>query len=118
MPGAPKPERHICGHHHLRKVIRSSTGSRPPGSRSNHSSFGARRHLLSVAQTTIGSMRYAGTPSKDLTILGTADAIRAQFGIFPKRRKWMAVNPTQKPVECMKRPIENNSSPGQAVYDP
>ena len=25
---------------------------------------------------------------------------------------------TQKPVECMKKPIENNSSPGQAVYDP
>jgi DNA modification methylase len=25
---------------------------------------------------------------------------------------------TQKPVECMKRPIENNSSPRQAVYDP
>lgn len=25
---------------------------------------------------------------------------------------------TQKPVECMKRPIVNNSSPGQAVYDP
>jgi DNA modification methylase len=24
----------------------------------------------------------------------------------------------QKPVECMKRPIENNSSIGQAVYDP
>jgi DNA modification methylase len=24
----------------------------------------------------------------------------------------------QKPVECMRRPIENNSSPGQAVYDP
>jgi DNA modification methylase len=24
----------------------------------------------------------------------------------------------QKPVECMKRPVENNSSPGQAVYDP
>jgi DNA modification methylase len=24
----------------------------------------------------------------------------------------------QKPVECMKRPIENNSNPGQAVYDP
>jgi DNA modification methylase len=27
-------------------------------------------------------------------------------------------HPAQKPVECMKRPIENNSSPGQAVYDP
>jgi DNA modification methylase len=25
---------------------------------------------------------------------------------------------TQKPVECMKRPIENNSSEGQAVYEP
>jgi DNA modification methylase len=25
---------------------------------------------------------------------------------------------TQKPIECMKRPIENNSSIGQAVYDP
>jgi DNA modification methylase len=24
----------------------------------------------------------------------------------------------QKPVECMLRPIENNSSPGQAVYHP
>jgi len=25
---------------------------------------------------------------------------------------------TQKPVECMRRPIENNSAPGDAVYDP
>lgn len=25
---------------------------------------------------------------------------------------------TQKPIECMKRPIENNSAPGDAVYDP
>ena len=25
---------------------------------------------------------------------------------------------TQKPVECMKRPMENNSSPGEAVYEP
>lgn len=25
---------------------------------------------------------------------------------------------TQKPVECMKRPVENNSSSGQAVYEP
>jgi DNA modification methylase len=24
----------------------------------------------------------------------------------------------QKPVECMRRPIDNNSSPGQAVYEP
>jgi DNA modification methylase len=25
---------------------------------------------------------------------------------------------TQKPVECMRRPIQNNSRPGDAVYDP
>ena len=25
---------------------------------------------------------------------------------------------TQKPIECMRRPIENNSSPGQAIYEP
>lgn len=25
---------------------------------------------------------------------------------------------TQKPVECMRRPMENNSAPGQSVYDP
>ncbi len=28
------------------------------------------------------------------------------------------VHGTQKPVECMRRPIENNTSPGQAVYEP
>jgi DNA modification methylase len=28
------------------------------------------------------------------------------------------VHGTQKPVECMRRPIENNSDPGQAVYEP
>ena len=28
------------------------------------------------------------------------------------------IHGTQKPVECMKRPIENNSSTGQAVYEP
>ena len=28
------------------------------------------------------------------------------------------VHGTQKPVECMRRPILNNSAPGDAVYDP
>ena len=35
-----------------------------------------------------------------------------------KPRKSQTGHSTQKPVECMKRPIENNSSPGQAVYEP
>jgi len=38
------------------------------------------------------------------------------FGNADKEKTWD--HGTQKPVECMKRPIENNSSPGQAVYDP
>ncbi len=35
-----------------------------------------------------------------------------------EHRKSETGHSTQKPVECMKRPIENNSSPGQAVYEP
>lgn len=35
-----------------------------------------------------------------------------------KPRKSETGHSTQKPVECMKRPIENNSAPGQAVYEP
>jgi DNA modification methylase len=37
---------------------------------------------------------------------------------IPKPAKSETGHGTQKPVECMKRPIENNSSPGQAVYEP
>lgn len=35
-----------------------------------------------------------------------------------KPRKSETGHSTQKPVECMARPIRNNSSPGQAVYEP
>ena len=35
-----------------------------------------------------------------------------------KPKKSETGHSTQKPVDCMKRPIENNSSPGQAVYEP
>lgn len=35
-----------------------------------------------------------------------------------KPRKSETGHSTQKPIECMKRPIENNSSPGQAIYEP
>jgi len=37
---------------------------------------------------------------------------------IPKSNASETGHGTQKPVECMKRPIENNSSPGQAVYEP
>ncbi len=35
-----------------------------------------------------------------------------------KNRKSETGHSTQKPVECMRRPIENNSSPGQVIYEP
>jgi DNA modification methylase len=35
-----------------------------------------------------------------------------------KPRKNETGHGTQKPVECMRRPIENNSKPGDAVYEP
>jgi DNA modification methylase len=34
------------------------------------------------------------------------------------QRDQATVHGTQKPVECMRRPIVNNSSPGQAIYEP
>ncbi|MGE0829148.1 MAG: site-specific DNA-methyltransferase [Hyphomonadaceae bacterium] len=44
---------------------------------------------------------------------------RDQSTVWPiEHRKSETGHSTQKPVECMKRPIENNSSPGQAVYEP
>ena len=38
------------------------------------------------------------------------------FGNGQREETWG--HGTQKPVECMRRPIDNNSRPGQAVYDP
>ena len=37
---------------------------------------------------------------------------------LPRDQDAETVHGTQKPVECMRRPILNNSSPGQAVYEP
>ena len=38
------------------------------------------------------------------------------FGNRQRERSWG--HGTQKPVECMRRPIANNSRPSQAIYDP
>ena len=38
------------------------------------------------------------------------------FGNRQREQTWG--HGTQKPVECMRRPIANNSRPGQAIYDP
>ena len=50
--------------------------------------------------------------------IGPATASSRRSGTIPAREDDGLGHGTQKPVECMKRPIENNSSPGQAVYEP
>jgi DNA modification methylase len=37
---------------------------------------------------------------------------------IPKPQKSETGHGTQKPIECMRRPIENNSTAGQAIYEP
>ncbi len=48
----------------------------------------------------------------------TGDRKQTTLWQIDKPQKSETGHSTQKPVECMKRPMENNSSPGQAVYDP
>ena len=48
----------------------------------------------------------------------TGDRTQSTLWQIDKPVKSETGHSTQKPVECMRRPIENNSSPGQAVYDP
>ena len=48
----------------------------------------------------------------------TGDRKQSTLWQIPTREGAGFEHGTQKPVECMKRPIENNSSPGQAIYEP
>jgi DNA modification methylase len=48
----------------------------------------------------------------------TGDRKQSTLWQIPSREGPGFEHGTQKPVECMKRPIENNSAPGQAVYEP
>ena len=55
---------------------------------------------------------------KNATGHWTGDRKQSTLWQIPKPQKSETGHSTQKPIECMKRPIENNSSPGQAVYEP
>ena len=49
----------------------------------------------------------------------TGDRTQTTLWQIPSRdQDAETVHGTQKPVDCMRRPILNNSSPGQAVYEP
>jgi DNA modification methylase len=46
------------------------------------------------------------------------DRTQSTLWSIDKPHKSETGHSTQKPVECMKRPIESNSKPGDSVYDP
>lgn len=48
----------------------------------------------------------------------TSDRKQTTLWEIGKPQKSETGHSTQKPVECMRKPMENNSSPGQAVYEP
>jgi hypothetical protein len=50
--------------------------------------------------------------------LGGSPGLGATQSADIPHRKSESGRGTEKPVECVRRPIENNSSPGQAVYEP
>src|SRR6202043_4297481 len=52
---------------------------------------------------------------------GALNGDRKQGTLWPienRNQDAETIHSTQKPVECMRRPIVNNSKPGQAVYEP
>ena len=72
----------------------------------------------SAAATIIGNTNRVGTRC-GATGTGRGDRKQTTLWQIPSRAQDAdTVHGTQKPVECMRRPIENNSSPGQAVYEP
>jgi DNA modification methylase len=72
---------------------------------------------LGAAIITI-SMSRVGTLRKGKTAHWAGDRTQTSVWRIDKNKSSETGHSTQKPVECMRRPIENNSSPGQAVYEP
>ena len=58
---------------------------------------------------------WTGEPNKPVFY---TEEMKKKVWEIPKPKKSETGHGTQKPIECMKRPIENNSSPGQAIYEP
>jgi DNA modification methylase len=55
---------------------------------------------------------------KQSTIWDIAGIIASKETIDSKEADDASIHGTQKPVECMRRPIENNTDEGDVVYDP
>jgi DNA modification methylase len=61
---------------------------------------------------------YAVRKKSGATAHWQGDRTQSTLWKIDKPQKSETGHSTQKPIECMRRPITNNSSPGQAVYEP
>ncbi len=74
--------------------------------------------LPTGASTTTGSTSQCWYPIRGTGHWNGDRKKTTLWQIASKGQDAETVHGTQKPVECMCRAIENNSSPGQAVYEP
>lgn len=92
--------------------------SMPAASRSGLKSCGGRLASSYPAATTTRSTSPAGTPSAGGGV-GHWQGDRSQTTLWQiAHNKSETGHGTQKPVEAMLRPIENNSQAGDKVYEP
>lgn len=61
---------------------------------------------------------YAVRKRQGATAHWQGDRSQTTLWKIDKPQKSETGHSTQKPIECMRRPIVNNSSPGQAIYEP
>ena len=79
----------------------------------------AKDQLQSAAGTIIGSTSPAGLRcGRERRLIGREIGSKPRCGRSRAEGRTQTEHGTQKPVECMRRPIVNNSSPGDGVYEP
>src|SRR5258708_6258605 len=99
--------------------VRASNPLRVPASACALRSYGPKTGSRQGRGTIIGSTSPAGTPCGGVAAANwSGDRKQSTLWNINAREDDGHGHGTQKPVECMRRPIENNSSPGQAVYEP
>ena len=88
--------------------------------------FVARNHIIWAKSSLVigrGHYHHQHEPCwyavrKGATGHWSGDRKQSTLWQIPKPQKSETGHSTQKPIECMRRPIENNSAPGDAVYEP
>ena len=93
-------------------MARTIIGLNDPKAVKKYSAFLA----VDVARTSYFNRKFMGEGAESLMPIQRLTHLENEAGELITYDLVMQLK--MKPVECMKRPIENNSSPGQAVYDP